>query len=56
VQIVSITAAGMEIVRELEATSEHLRRAVRKGTTKEQRRQAIEPLETVRKNLLELDL
>jgi hypothetical protein len=46
----------MEIVREFEATSDHFRRAVRKGTTEEQRRHAIELLKTVRRNLLEFNL
>ena len=46
----------MEIVRGLEATIDHFRRAVRKGETKEQSCDAIELLKTVRRNLLKFNL
>jgi len=46
----------MESVREFEATSDHIQRAVRKGTTEEQRCHAIELLKNVRRNLLEFNL
>ncbi len=48
--------SGMEIVRGLEATIDHFRRAVRKGETKEQSSDAIELLKTVRRNLLKFNL
>ena len=48
--------SGMESVREFEATSDHIQRAVRKGTTEEQRCHAIELLKNVRRNLLEFNL
>ena len=55
VQIVTIANEGMELVRELDASTEHLQQAIRKGTTKAERRQAIELIETVRRNLREIE-
>ncbi|MFI4894629.1 MAG: MarR family winged helix-turn-helix transcriptional regulator [Phycisphaerales bacterium JB058] len=55
VQIVTISGEGMEFVRELDASTKHLNRIVRKGTTRDQRRQAIELIETVRRNLSEIE-
>ena len=51
IQIVAVTASGSKIVREVDANTEAVRRAIRKGTTKEERKQAIDVIDRVRANL-----
>lgn len=54
IQNVAITKRGMKIVRDVDADTEVVRRAIRKGTTKQERRQAIDVLDRVRANLREM--
>jgi DNA-binding MarR family transcriptional regulator len=54
VQIVAITRDGLKIVRESNLETEDLRRAIRRGTTETERRQAFAVLDRMRANLREI--
>lgn len=54
VQNVAVTEAGSKILSELEASTAAVRRAIRKGTTREERRQAVDVLDRIRANLRKL--